>query len=286
MPTFTSFDNDNTEIDPEHLEVKLTDIEPEPETGPADLHIGTQDESEAEAEKESQEESVDEFDSNDEKDLNEDTDVDDSEEKEKEERVLSQKNGADKVFLILIGAAVLSAILFICFFSGVFNSKDSLNISLESFQQAYTETSGYRNIAAHGFSIRNTTFQPGDTLENASFSVTVENTLAYQMGLSGVLDTGKNQIQQMRVMLILPTPGILDIDPSVYSVFVPYMQVLFPDLSDQEAQNFLKEIYEKDDQMMEKGRFKFIFTDGGGVEGSFINLILAGKDDPIFSQTM
>lgn len=290
MPTFTNFDNDNTEIDPDHLEVNLAGIEPEPDQK-NDAKI--EPDSDLKTEEETGDEVIEpEQESDAELDMNEQTaekesETDEVSEKIEEEKSSAvQKNGVDKVFLLLISTSVLLSVLFVCYFIGLFNPKDSLNISLENFQQSYSETSGYQKLKENGFSISNATFQPGEDLQNAYFSLMVENTLLYPMQVAGILDTTKNQVKKMNVMLVVDTPNILDTDPNIYSIFVPYIQVLYPDMSDEEAQNFLKEIYEREDYTLEKGRHKFIFVDVAE-EGNFIvYLLLAGKDDPTFLQNM
>ena len=193
-----------------------------------------------------------------------------------EENLRPEKKGVDRTFVLLLGAAVLTAIFFVSYFSGFFDSGDYLNISLQNFITAYEKTSGYKAISDQGFYFSETMLQPGNPGEDASFVAAVENDLSYEMYLQGISDIKRNNVRQISVSLVSPEAVNSETITDKLSIFVPYVQVLCPDLSVQAAEIFLTELYEAENEGMQRSRFQFAFITQQAGEQNVMTLYLSG----------
>jgi len=306
MPTFTTLDNDTTDIDPEALTVHL--LGPDPETdadskaeknttdtsgadSTADNMTGAAENSgEPEAETDISESNVFPYSEADEKEIQE---VEELLRKAKSSRTQNQKQPeipgtgkpaakrrTDPIVIVSCAAAAVLIFVFAAYFTGFFD-KSSLKMTVDEFSAKYAATSGYKQISKYGFDFPDVSYSD-DTTEttaaaadatdttdaastdateavktaastNRTFFGTFSNTLNYTFAITGKVNNSDENISRLTAALYMNDSNSFSDD--MFSLYVPFIQVLYPDMNVNEAKAFLKELYTTTDAVTVKGSY-------------------------------
>lgn len=301
MPTFTTKDTDTTDIDPESLTVNLTGFGPDPDSDSDDTPAGGGDpekESPAEAlaEGSQTENSVTVPSEAAEVDEDNSSLAPHSEEEEAEIRTIEDKlrgkNTAesepdqtipkkkkDPVVIVSIVVAAALIFVFVAYFTGFFESRNTLKMTTSEFSEAYGKTSGYKAIKKYGFAFPSLTLSSADetdasgatvTTTTRSFSEAVDNTLNYQMYVSGEVNKSDENIKSMNVTLFLNSSS--SFSDALYSLYIPYIQVLYPSMSRSDAQALLADLKSSEADYTAKGNYALAFK-ADTSSGYFIGIL-------------
>lgn len=173
--------------------------------------------------------------------------------------------GKHKVDPIVIVSGIVAAVLvfvFVAYFTGLFGSSNSLKMTLDEFSTAYAKTEAYKAIAPYGFNFPEVTFDEETTASDASkaaapsdvrsFTASLDNTVNYQIAVSGSVNKSDEKIKALRVFMLLSNSSAFN---EVLVIFAPYIQVLYPDMSTKDATAFLSELYTSKDPVTVKGNY-------------------------------
>ena len=284
MPTFTTVDNDVPDIDTETLKVRLTGEGPDPgpEEKPDDVTDGavvkndgvpTDDADEAEQEKESNDPEDESF--NPESVIFVPASVSDTPSADSD----AVKKKRDFFFIFSIAAAAILLLAFLTYFTGFFAKKDNLKITPSQLVTAYLGTKGYSAISSYGFSLPGINPQPSSSDPTlSSFAVTLDNNLSYRLQLEGIVDSKSKIIGQLYIALSINGTDVFSRDPELFSPLVPYLQILYPNMSTEKAKTTLSELFTAAGTERTEGAFKLKIA-SQEVDGvSTIVLALTGKE--------
>ena len=310
MPTFTTLDNEMPEIDPDALTVNLTgagigpdDLVKKPENvnmpkehffpGEVEEFGGSAQEpavSEADAD-EIAEEKISEvpitenaqdadhgaFEIESDKDEEEIKAIEKmlkssrsarQKEKQKSSEPLAapKKKKIDPIVVVSCVIAVLLIGVFSAYFLGFFSNKESLNISVEDYTAAYRKTSSYKLISSYGFDFPTVTYAQDEAA--STFTGSMENSNNYPIDIIGSLDKD-GKIQRMVVVFRVTSQNSYE---DIKHILAPYVQVLYPNMTDAEARAFIEELYTSKAGAIIKGNYGMSLM--REVQDSYINLYL------------
>lgn len=172
----------------------------------------------------------------------------------------------DPIVVVSCVVAVLLVGVFSAYFLGFFSNKDSLNISVKDYASAYQKTSTYKQIAAYGFNFPDVSYTQGDSA--TTFSGTVENTNKYAINILGALDTN-GKIQSMVVVFRVTSANSYE---DIKHILAPYVQVLYPNMTDTEALAYIETLYTSKAGATIKGNYGMSLI--RDVQDSYVNLYL------------
>jgi len=170
----------------------------------------------------------------------------------------------------VVSGIVLVTLIFIvaAIFSGMFNkSSSSLGMTVDEFSTSYAQTDAYKAINSYGFAFpavsldqEAVTSGSAATSDVRTFSnIAVDNTVNYQVTLSGSINKTDANIQALHVMMRLSTRAALKEGLVIYA---PYIQVLYPDMTTKEANSFLAELYTNANYVTAKGKYELYMKTG------------------------
>jgi len=309
MATFAVRDGNTTDIDPELLTVNLLGPEPDPEDlvitpqnvkmtdsdQIADISDDNSDDNESidrilEAQKPSPKILTD-----DEKEISAVEDMLRSKKsarikKQKEEKLpensheASSKRKIDPI--VVVSAVVAAALIFVfaAYFMGLFDGSNSLKMTLSEFSGSYSKTAAYKSITKYGFVFPDVAYsdetEGSDTAAAAtdvrSFSASVDNTVNYPVLITGTVNRSDANIKSLQVEMWLSSSSAFK---DVLIVFVPYLQVLYPDMSTQDATAYLTGLYTSEGQATIKGNYgAAVETSSTGDYFSWRLIIMSAND--------
>ncbi len=190
------------------------------------------------------------------------------------------KGKKDPVVILALALAGVMLLGFILFFSGGLNKllgmNDTFAMTIDQFGEKYSTTTAFQSLSTYGFAFPTVQFtdevlgsgvSPAPTESRSFYSDYIANSLNYQLFITGNT-TGTGELKSLQVTLGLSSPSITE-DPAsrqaVFTVFAPYLQVISPGMSTEEAVNFILSLYEKPDQALDKNGFSLMLstnTDG------------------------
>jgi len=164
--------------------------------------------------------------------------------------------------IVIVSAVVAAALIFVfaAYFMGLFDGSNSLKMTLTEFSDAYSKTAAYKAITKYGFVFPEATYSdetegsdatPAAT-EVRSFSASVDNTVNYPVLISGTVNRSDSNIKNLQVEMWLSSPSAFK---DALIVFIPYLQVLYPDMSTQDATTYLTGLYTGEGQATIKGNY-------------------------------
>lgn len=192
--------------------------------------------------------------------------------------------------IVVVSAIVAAALIFVfaAYFAGLFDTSNSLKMSLGEFTSAYSKTNSYKAISRYGFAFPAVTYEDDTIASDASaaatvsdvrsFSATVDNTINYQVYISGSVNKADDNIKDMQVVLLLSD---LSAFKDALVVYAPYVQVLYPEMSLEEATAFLTTLYDSSDPVTKKGSCGLYIDSGttGGVNFCTLYIMTAADAD-------
>ena len=177
-----------------------------------------------------------------------------------------KKKRMDPIVVVSCVIAVLLVGVFSAYFLGFFSNKDSLNISVEDYSASYRKTSSYKLISAYGFDFPTVSYTQSDT--EMTFAGSVQNSNSYPIDIIGALDTN-GKIQRMVVVFRVTSQNSYE---DVKHILAPYVQVLYPNMSDAEARTYIEDLYTSEAGATVKGNYGMaIMRD---VQDSYMNIYL------------
>lgn len=294
MATFAKKDTNSTDIDPDALTVNLLGPEPDPD----DLVITPQNvkqhTEEPIADNPADDESIAKIlkaqnviaDSPTEEDIDDVSAIEETlssessplVKKKKENNQISESTGGRRKIdpIVIVSAIVAAALIFVfvAYFTGMFDNSSTLKMTLKEFSSAYANTDAYKAISSYGFAFPEVTFDEETASSDSSattasdvrtFSGYPENTVNYQMAVSGSVNTSDENIKRLRVAMLLSNSSAFN---DILVVFAPYLQVLYPDMTTQEATAYLSDIHASEDPVTVKGNYG-LALDTGSVGTTF-----------------
>ncbi len=198
--------------------------------------------------------------------------------KQKEAGMKSEKPAGKKgIDPIVVVSAIVAAILifvFIAFFTGMFNSSSTLKMTLKEFSAAYAKTDAYEAISGYGFAFPEVAYDEetaGTDSASSSdsdvrtFSGYLDNTVNYQLAVSGSVNKSDDNIKALRVAMLLSNSSAFN---ELLVIFAPYVQVLYPEMTTLEATTYLSDIYTSEDPVTVRGNYG-LALDTGSVGTTF-----------------
>lgn len=304
MATFAVKDGNTTDIDPELLTVNLLGPEPDLDdlvitphnvkmtaSDPMDDTSGT--------ETSVDDESIDKIINAQNKvsDVNVDEeqeikDIEDMLRSKKSARIKKKKTDSKKKKridpVVIVSAVVAAALIFVfaAYFGGLFDGRSSLKMTLDEFSADYVKTDAYKAIASYGFAFPAVTLDEETTASDTaasftpedvrSFTAYIDNTVNYQMAITGTVNKSDGNIKAMQVIMLLANSSAFN---EVLVIFAPYIQVLYPDMSTEDAVIYLSDLYTSTDPVTTKGDYA-LSLETNSVSGYFyINLNLMSAKD-------
>lgn len=304
MATFAVKDGNTTDIDPELLTVNLLGPEPDPDDlviTPQNVNIpasehpeetsgsDTRDDDESIDKIISAQDKVTEVPGDEEQEIKA---IEDMLRSKKSTRIKKQKTDSKKKKkidpVVIVSAVVAAALIFVfaAYFGGLFDGKSSLKMTLKEFSASYAKTDAYKAIASYGFAFPEVTLDTETTPSDAaasstpedvrSFTAYIDNTVNYQMAITGTVNKSDENIKAIQVVMLLANSSAFN---EVLVIFAPYVQVLYPDMTTEDAVVFLSDLYTSQDPVTTKGDYA-LSLETNSVSGYFyINLnIMSAKD--------
>ena len=202
--------------------------------------------------------------------------------------------GKHKIDPIVIVSGIVAAVLifvFIAYFSGLFGGSNSLKMTLDQFSASYAKTDAYKAIAPYGFAFPEVTFDEETTASDAtaapkpsnvrSFTASLDNTVNYQIAVTGTVNKSDSNIKALRVFMLLSNSSAFN---EVLVIFAPYIQVLYPDMSTTDATAFLSELYTSKEPVTVKGNYGVSLGTDSSSGYLIISLdIISSKDAKAYS---
>jgi len=308
MATFAVRDGNTTDIDPELLTVNLLGPEPDPDDlvitpqnvkMPASEQMEDTSGTDTIVDDESINKIIDAQDKVSEVNGDEEQEIkaiEDMLRSKKSTRIKKQKTDSKKKKIdpvVIVSAVVAAALIFVfaAYFGGLFNGKSSLKMTLNDFSADYVKTDAYKAIASYGFAFPEVTLDEETTASDAvasstpadvrSFTAYIDNTVNYQMAIMGTVNKSDENIKAMQVVMLLSNSSAFD---QVLIIFAPYVQVLYPDMTTEEAIVYLSALYTSQDPVTVKGNYA-LSLETNSVSGYFyINLnLMSAKDAKTFA---
>jgi len=204
------------------------------------------------------------------------------EESEPGEVTVEKKKNHGIVFVICIIGILSLAGVFAAYFLGIFEAKDNLRMTPSEFSEKYYKTSGYSYISSYGFTIPEIVPIPyQENLGINFFNVPVDNSLLYTVDFGGFTNEKTKQIEQMYISYNVKTPNAFTENKEMFAPFVPFLQTVFPKMSNAEATDFLYDLFLHIGSEKIEGNYKVVIIDQSEDVESSLLLIFAGKDTPI-----
>lgn len=177
-----------------------------------------------------------------------------------------KKRKIDPIVVVSCVIAVLLIGVFSAYFLGFFSNKDSLNISVDDYKSAYEKTSSYKLISGYGFTFPEVSYTQGE--KSTTFSGTVENTNNYSINVIGSLDAD-GKIQRMIVVFRVTSANSYE---DIKHILAPYVQVLYPNMTDTEARTYIEDLYTSQAGATVKGNYGMAITTDK--QDSYMNIYL------------
>lgn len=192
--------------------------------------------------------------------------------------------------IVVVSGIVAAALIFVfaAYFLGLFDkSSNSLGMTLDEFSAAYAKTDAYNKaIASYGFAFPAVTLDQEAAASDASgstatsdirtFTAYVDNTVSYQVALSGSVNKSDSNIKALQVVMLLSKSTAFN---EVLVIYAPYIQVLYPDMTTTEATTYLSELYTSTDAVTVKGKYGLAMEKGTAGTMFYCSLnIISAKD--------
>jgi len=308
MATFATKDTNTTDIDPDSLTVNLLGPEPDPDdlvikpanvTAPESEQIDdAKDEAVEESAESADSAAVDAEDESMDKILKAQKPVivnptvdDEIEIKAIEDMLRSKKSkrikkqitqsqpmniaktpGKRKIDPIVIVSGIVAAaliVVFVAYFLGMFDTSNTLRMTVDEFSAAYAKTSAYKAISGYGFAFPAVTFAEETTaatdasvtptpsvtrvpVVTRDFTQDVSNTVNYQFALTGSVSKSNSNLTELHAVMVMQDQASFK---EVLIVFAPYIQVLYPSMSKEDATALLSTLLSATDPVTVKGNY-------------------------------
>ena len=182
-------------------------------------------------------------------------------------------------FLVVVALAVVAVVGFsVAFFAGVFDRTENLGITASQLTEKYPKTSGYASISSYTFALPAPSVQEITDTEYSVFGGLIANTLGYDMQITGVMFTKTQVVQELYIPLTISGSGLFTENTELFSVWVPFLQVLYPEMSEKEAAAFLSELYSSQTAQT-RGGYKLLLRDASiNTTATTVYLYVVGKD--------
>ena len=220
----------------------------------------------------------------------------------KKQKITNQQESSPKVPgkhridpIVVVSGIVAAALIFVfaAYFLGLFDkSSNSIGMTLDEFSAAYAKTDAYNKvIASYGFAFPAVTLDPEAAAPDASgstatsdvrtFTAYVDNTVSYQVAISGSVNKSDANIKALQVVMLLSKSTAFN---EVLVIYAPYIQVLYPDMTTKEATTFLSELYTSTDAVTVKGNYGLAMEKGTAGTKFYCSLnIISSKDSKKFA---
>ena len=197
--------------------------------------------------------------------------------------------------IVVVSGIVAAALIFVfaAYFLGLFDkSSNSIGMTLDEFSAAYAKTDAYNKvIASYGFAFPAVTLDPEAAAPDASgstatsdvrtFTAYVDNTVSYQVAISGSVNKSDSNIKALQVVMLLSKSTSFN---EVLVIYATYIQVLYPDMTTKEATTFLSELYTSTDAVTVKGNYGLAMEKGTAGTKFYCSLnIISSKDSKKFA---
>jgi len=114
------------------------------------------------------------------------------------------------------------------------------------------------------------------TSDVRTFTSYVDNTVNYQMAISGSVYKSDTNIKALQVVMLLSKSTAFK---EVLIIYAPYIQVLYPDMTTEEATTYLSELYTSTDAVTVKGNYGISMEKGTAGTQFYCSLnIISTKD--------
>ena len=181
---------------------------------------------------------------------------------ETDQEETSSSRKIDALFIVLAAVVVVLVVVFIGYFSG-----------------AYLDTSGYAYISTYGFTFSEPVLQEyPDDPSISVFNVTVNNNRVYDMYVYGLVNSDNKKIRELYVSITVNAANVFSDNRDMYAPIVPYLQMFYPEMSIDDATDFLIDLRSNLSTEKVRGNFKAAVYDQGSAQKSTLVLMLAGKD--------
>jgi hypothetical protein len=101
------------------------------------------------------------------------------------------------------------------------------------------------------------------------------------MGITGNVNKSDGNIKELQVFMLLSNSSSFK---NVLVVYAPYIQVLYPDMSTQDAATYLSTLYTSTDPVTVKGSYGLAFQKGSNGSNFYLALsIISSKDASTFA---
>jgi len=191
--------------------------------------------------------------------------------------------------IVVVSGIVAAALLFVfaAYFMGLFDkSNNSIGMTVDEFSAAYAKTDAYNAIAAYGFAFPAVTLDQEAASTDAAasdstsgvrtFTSYVDNTVSYQAAISGSVNKSDANIKALQVVMLLSKSTAFN---EVLVIYAPYIQVLYPDMTTEEATTYLSELYTSTDTVTVKGKYGLAMEKGAAGTQFYCSLnIISAKD--------
>ncbi|MEI8198652.1 MAG: hypothetical protein WCG21_01205 [Eubacteriales bacterium] len=192
--------------------------------------------------------------------------------------------------IVIVSGIVAAALIFVfaAYFLGLFDkTSNSLGMTLDEFSAAYAKTDAYNKvIASYGFAFPAVTLDQETAASDASgsaatsdvrtFTAYVDNTVSYQVALSGSVNKSDSNIKALQVVMLLSKSTAFN---EVLVIYAPYIQVLYPEMTTKEATTFLSELYTSTDPVTVKGNYGLAMEKGTAGTKFYCSLnIISARD--------
>ena len=191
--------------------------------------------------------------------------------------------------VVVVSGIVAAALIFVfaAYFMGLFDrSNNSIGMTVNEFSAAYAKTDAYKAISNYGFAFpaitldqeaSSTDSTAADTTSGVrTFTSYVDNTVSYQVAISGSVNKSDANIKALQVVMLLSKSTAFN---EVLIIYAPYIQVLFPDMTIEEATAYLSELYTSTDAVTVKGKYGLAMEKGAAGTQFYCSLnIFSAKD--------
>lgn len=191
--------------------------------------------------------------------------------------------------IVVVSGIVAAALIFVfaAYFMGLFDkSNNSIGMTVDEFSAAYAKTDAYNAIAAYGFAFPAVTLDQEAASTDAAaadstsgvrtFTSYIDNAVSYQAAISGSVNKSDANIKALQVVMLLSKSTAFN---EVLIIYAPYIQVLYPDMTTEEATTYLSELYTSTDSVTVKGKYGLAMEKGAAGTQFYCSLnIFSAKD--------
>lgn len=191
--------------------------------------------------------------------------------------------------IVIVSGIVAAALIFVfaAYFMGLFDKNgNSLGMTVDEFSAAYAKTDAYKAIAAYGFAFPAVTLDQEAAATDAAASAStsgvrtftsyIDNTVSYQVAISGSVNKSDANIKALQVVMLLSKSSSFN---EVLVIYAPYIQILYPEMTTKDATTYLSALYTSTEAVTVKGNYGLSMKKGTAGTQFYCSLsIISAKD--------